>query len=457
MQDTPESALSFDDALLELGVDAKASTDEIRRAYLRLVKTRSPERDPTGFRRARASYEVVRTTLAMRELAARQALAEAGAATDEPSMSAVANEPASAAAPDAASMEPTPAPTPAAIAALPPEQQATVALVKRAWAIRDFSEWKVLVEAIEAATRWLDGPPVPVPACLFFIVALIGREQVPAALELRGALGKWFDARQDAARLLTTDLAVRWLIAQELCAVAPAITAPAAAALAKAILAGDLTQARDALAVATVVSSGPAIGSLFQQNAPHLIEALPASSVPRVQPRRTAQRSKLPLWSIVPLILMGLRALSGLDSCVSNAPTLPDPSAFDRQPYVPSNAPPPLPTYNGRLELTPPSLLGSGSQSATGQPRWSSALSTDADALARDAEKLGLTELAAAARALDGKWQEHGCAAAQPAIHAMKRDVDHAHDRALRAAYRELSGAADRECESNQPAADPTP
>jgi hypothetical protein len=240
--------------------------------------------------------------------------------------------------------------------------------------------------------------------------------------------------------------------------VAPEITVPAAAALAKAILAGDLTQARDALAVATVVSGGPTIGHFFQQCAPHLIAALPASSAPRVQPRRTAQRSKFPIWSLIPLVLFGARMVSGLDSCVSNSlPTTPYPSSIDPQPYVPSNVPPPLPTNNGRLELTPPSLLGSGSQSATELPRWSSALSKDADALARDAGKLGLTELAAAARALDAKWQGHGCAEAQPEIHAMKQDIDNVHDRALRAAYRELSRAADHECSSDQPAADPTP
>lgn len=458
MQDTPESALGFDDALLELGVDANASSDEIRRAYLRLVKTRSPERDPMGFRRARASYEVVRATRDMRELAARQALAKAGTAEPAP-MPVVVSAPASAAAPEAARSEPPPEPTPAAIASFSPEQQATLALVKRAWAMRDLSEWKVMVEAIEAATRWLDGPAVPVPACLFCIVALIGQEQIPAALEIRCALGQWLDARQDAARMMNAELAARWLFVQELCAVAPEITAPAAAALAKAILADDLTQARDALAVADVVSSGPTIGNIFQQYAPHLIAALPAGSVPRVAPRRTAQSAKFPMWFVVPLVLFSLRVLSGLDSCVSDnsLPTTPFPSTMNREAWVLANVRLPAPTNNGRLELTPPSLLGSGSQGATELPRWNSALSKNADTLARDADKLGLTELAAAARALDDKWRGHGCAAAQPAIHAMKQDVDQARSRTLRAAYRELASAADHECTSDQPAADPTP
>jgi hypothetical protein len=33
--------------------------DELRRAYLRAVKAHSPERDPEGFQRVRAAYELL--------------------------------------------------------------------------------------------------------------------------------------------------------------------------------------------------------------------------------------------------------------------------------------------------------------------------------------------------------------------------------------------------------------
>lgn len=50
--------MTHDEALRELGLDAEATPDQIRRAYARGVKTRKPEVDPDGFRRLREAYEV---------------------------------------------------------------------------------------------------------------------------------------------------------------------------------------------------------------------------------------------------------------------------------------------------------------------------------------------------------------------------------------------------------------
>jgi hypothetical protein len=47
-------------ALAELGLEAPASTEAIRRAYLRSVRKHPPERDPEGFRRVRQAYELLR-------------------------------------------------------------------------------------------------------------------------------------------------------------------------------------------------------------------------------------------------------------------------------------------------------------------------------------------------------------------------------------------------------------
>jgi hypothetical protein len=49
------------DPLAVLGVAPDADDSVIRRAYLRLVRDHSPERDPEGFRRVRAAYEAVRS------------------------------------------------------------------------------------------------------------------------------------------------------------------------------------------------------------------------------------------------------------------------------------------------------------------------------------------------------------------------------------------------------------
>ena len=52
--------MTFDEAFQEIGVVPGSSQEEIRRAYLRLVKARKPEVDPEGFRRLREAYELLR-------------------------------------------------------------------------------------------------------------------------------------------------------------------------------------------------------------------------------------------------------------------------------------------------------------------------------------------------------------------------------------------------------------
>jgi hypothetical protein len=60
------AAVTLDEALAELGVDRGATPEEARRAYLRLLKTRKPETDPAGFRRAREAYEMSKEALEAR-------------------------------------------------------------------------------------------------------------------------------------------------------------------------------------------------------------------------------------------------------------------------------------------------------------------------------------------------------------------------------------------------------
>lgn len=55
--------MTREEAAAELGVDADATADDVRRAYLRLLKTRKPEVDAEGFQRLRAAYERMRGTL----------------------------------------------------------------------------------------------------------------------------------------------------------------------------------------------------------------------------------------------------------------------------------------------------------------------------------------------------------------------------------------------------------
>jgi hypothetical protein len=65
--------VTLDDAWRELGLEPGADAETVRRAYLRLIKTRKPEQDPAGFQRAREAYETARAGGEFEELAAQSA------------------------------------------------------------------------------------------------------------------------------------------------------------------------------------------------------------------------------------------------------------------------------------------------------------------------------------------------------------------------------------------------
>jgi hypothetical protein len=64
------SAVTLTEAWTELGVEPGADAETVRRAYLRLIKTRKPESDPVGFQRARTAFEVARADGEIESLAA---------------------------------------------------------------------------------------------------------------------------------------------------------------------------------------------------------------------------------------------------------------------------------------------------------------------------------------------------------------------------------------------------
>jgi len=61
--------MSDDDPYTVLGLDSRATAEDVRRAYFRLVRLYTPEAHPEEFKRVRAAYEALRSPLRRAELA----------------------------------------------------------------------------------------------------------------------------------------------------------------------------------------------------------------------------------------------------------------------------------------------------------------------------------------------------------------------------------------------------
>jgi hypothetical protein len=197
--------VTLDEALSELGIDRSARAEEARRAYLRLVKTRKPETDPEGFRRAREAYELTKEAL------------EALAAGLPP---ATFEEP-----------RPVPAPAPAspAPAATPRPQPPPIAVSGGALDIPTPDEIRHLLEArqlrrategltrvYDAASRSVQVEAPPVPLTIQVLLALHEGGHFSTAEPLRMAAQRWLDASGGEMKLLDIAGRALWKIVSEL-------------------------------------------------------------------------------------------------------------------------------------------------------------------------------------------------------------------------------------------------
>jgi curved DNA-binding protein CbpA len=81
-----------DDPYAVLGLDHRANADDVRRAYLRLIRVHTPESNPEQFKRVRAAYETLRSPLRRAELAV-QAFDETVSEPDLDLVAALGDEP----------------------------------------------------------------------------------------------------------------------------------------------------------------------------------------------------------------------------------------------------------------------------------------------------------------------------------------------------------------------------
>ena len=191
--------------LLGFEPDEPVTHDRLRRAYLRRLKTCSPERDPEGFQRLREAFEAVQSYARMHD-----AMAAARDREVEVPVPPVAIAPRverldqSADAPDHEADEEGHA------AELEPEEPASAS---GSPSLRELTDQ---------------------------ILALIEKNQIDAASELRD---RWNRSAVDDHRAVSSTVALRWALTRELLEIAVALPAALRTSLATAIAAGQLSSA----------------------------------------------------------------------------------------------------------------------------------------------------------------------------------------------------------------------
>jgi hypothetical protein len=216
--------VTLSEALGELGVEAGAEAETIRRAYLRLIKTRKPETDPAGFQRARQAYELARAAAELETLATESDRQHAppDGGVNAPSSTTSGAPPSAApgagdivfqgfltawrAIPASADQRPRLEVAREVVAVLPKDPRAHWLLA------RTLSGWGndgLLADALRAG--WQQGWPEFLEALLLRLPGRVSRQEVDAAfasdrlsLRLAGAVAaaRWGDGSDSAARVV---------------------------------------------------------------------------------------------------------------------------------------------------------------------------------------------------------------------------------------------------------------
>jgi hypothetical protein len=370
--------VTLDEALAELGLELGASSDEARRAYLRLLKTRKPEVDPQGFMRLREAYELARSQLpryeALRkgnENAPRLPIATPGglvwigtsqppAAEPPPNNPAAPaetqetttveasadppvlldeprpEEPAPTPADDARAgthlpwQSPPPAPAPAPAPDEAPEPQPSVEKLYANGKVKTAARLATRLYR-EAAARGDDSPALPhTSTTLRVLLALHQRNKLAEGLELQKSFAAWLDVTGLEPRVLTVQLAVLWAVARELGACPASLPLEVRAAIAAAALEGDLGRARSdcasfrhALPLLALAAAGE-----LRTYAPSLA-ALVAEVLDPSALRPTRASPKPSMWIIVPILIGVLRLVGAV---MPSSPSTSDPPAYTYRP-----------------------------------------------------------------------------------------------------------------------------
>jgi hypothetical protein len=241
--------MRLDEAFAELGVPPGTPPDALRRAYLRLVKTRSPESDPEGFQRAREAFELARRVV-VRPASVAASVVEPATEPVEPASAAIATASTRVAPVDPYPTEASPKPRvdppppsdetagPPPIASRrdkPPRIEGTRELLRRG----AFREAAPLLEAdVEAAAREARPLAIEPLAVARTILELIHDRAPASARRISIALESYIEVAGGEARVFGGNATV-WILAHELVVVGNAIPLDLRVAMAAAALGGN--------------------------------------------------------------------------------------------------------------------------------------------------------------------------------------------------------------------------
>jgi hypothetical protein len=211
--------MTLEEALAELDVGGDAEKAEIRKAYLRLLKTRKPEVDAAGFMRLREAYEILCGWLAVRPLIGEARVAApapleaqgAGSATAEPSSRESRSDV------TAASRETPTGPPAVSETASPPPIVDGMALVN------ELGVDGAARRASCALQEALDNPGVPLraaPVALLELMLLIHElSDGDCGAELLRLFKSWLDLTGVEARVMAGGAIVWWSVVRQLDAI----------------------------------------------------------------------------------------------------------------------------------------------------------------------------------------------------------------------------------------------
>ncbi|MFH1468956.1 MAG: hypothetical protein ABIO70_31510 [Pseudomonadota bacterium] len=268
------------EARARLGVDPGATSTEVRRAYLRALKTCKPDQDPVGFMALREAYEVLK---------ARAPWAGHAHATSTAPLRTEGQERPEAVVPRGHALTPWAhllAPGVASMLGADPDPR-TWFLVARSLSLRQRHMaatplWREAFLLAHAEAH--HDPSLWAPGCAQVLAAL----ELGAVVDARAlcdAIGAWLEAAGQQAAWAAAPGAPRWRLLVALCALGDAVSREERAALIAAVRTGDWAQAAHTIRVEWRRSpaEAPATWEAIGQRAP-LIATLLALPRPGQEP-----------------------------------------------------------------------------------------------------------------------------------------------------------------------------